>query len=132
MLLDLSELVIREGMHVGLDVDQESVEDPDLVFAAPLTGRLEFENSGDLISFHGRVNTALVAPCVRCLSDVKIPIRLDVDEHFPIEDVKHPRRKPEPGEEFDTVVSSVVYLDQGRPILDLDELLRQLIITEVP
>ena len=132
MLLDLSEIVIRHGMRVGHDVDQPDVDDPDLTFAEPLKGHLDFENGGDLISFHGRVNTAIIVPCSRCLADVRVPVRLDVEEHFPIEQVLHPDRPPAEDEEVDIDVSSVVYLDQGRPILDLDELLRQLILAEVP
>lgn len=132
MLLDLSEIVIRHGMEVSLEIDQPLVEDPDLVFAEPLKGKLDFENSGDLISITGEVDTALTIACSRCLADVRVPIKLEVEERFPIEDVTHPNRQPEEGEEWETLVSSVVYLDQGRPILDLDELLRQLIVSEIP
>jgi len=132
MLLDLSEIVIRRGMRVDLDLDQPGVEDPDLVFAAPLRGRLVFENGGDLVSIHGPVDTTLTVPCSRCLTPVSLPIHLDLDERLPVDDVLHPGRKPEEGEEWETDIGSIVYLDQGRPILDLDELLRQLIVAEVP
>jgi len=132
MLLDLSEIVIRQGMRVGHDVDQPSVEDPDLVFSEPLQGRLSFVNSGDLLSINGNVDAALTIPCARCLTDVRVPVHLHVDEHFPIEEVRNPTRKPSEAEDLETIVSSVVYLDQGRPMLDLDELLRQLIVTDVP
>jgi uncharacterized protein len=132
MLLDLSEIVIRQGMRVGLDVDQPSVEDPDLVFAEPLKGHLKFENGGDLISMHGKIATRLRVPCSRCLTDVLLPIELEIEEHLPIENVLHPNKPPDPEEDFDTDISSIIYLDQGRPILDLDELLRQLIVSEVP
>ena len=132
MLLDLSEIVIRDGMRVALDVDQPGVEDPDLVFAEPIRGHLTFANSGDLLNIDGHSETALVIPCSRCLKDVRVPLKLEVDEHFPIDNVMHPNRPPEDDAEYETVVSSVVYLDQGRPILDLDELLRQLIVAEVP
>jgi uncharacterized protein len=132
MLLDLSEIVIREGMRVKHAVDQPGVEDPDLVFAEPLQGTLSFENSGDLINIQGRVKSTLTIPCNRCLEDVRMPLALAVEEHFPVEEILHPDRQPKDGEEFDTTVSSVVYLDQGRPMLDLDELLRQLIVAEIP
>jgi uncharacterized protein len=132
VLLDLSELVSRKGMQVAHAVDQPGVEDPDLVFQEPLKGKLKFQNSGDLINITGKVGAALTIPCSRCLTDVRVPVDLRVEEHFPIEDVLHPKRQAEDGEDFDGLVSTVVYLDQGRPILDLDELLRQLIITEVP
>jgi uncharacterized protein len=132
MLLDLSEIVTREGMRVGLDLDQPNVEDPDLNFAEPLKGHLDFENSGDLISFHGRIDSTLIVPCSRCLTEVRMPVRLDVEEHFPVDQVLHPNKPPAEGEEVDIEVSSVVYLDQGKPILDLDELLRQLIVADMP
>lgn len=132
MLLDLSEIVIRHGMHVDLDVDQPGVEDPDLSFLEPLKGRLAFANGGDLVNIHGTLDMTLSIPCSRCLTEVRVPLELHVDEHFPIEEVLHPNRQPEEGEDYDPTVSSVVYLDQGKPILDLDELLRQLIIAELP
>lgn len=132
MLLDLSEIVIRDAMRVKHNVDQPGVEDPDLVFAEPLRGSLTFENSGDVINIQGRVASKLIIPCNRCLEEVQAPLALSVDEHFPIEEILHPDRQPTGGEEFDTTVSSVVYLDQGRPMLDLDELLRQLIVAELP
>ena len=133
MQLDLSEIVVRDGMRVALDVDQPGVEDPDLVFGERLTGHLVFQNGGDLINIHGNAQTTLVVPCGRCLADVRVPVKVDVDEHFPIDDVLHPDRQPTEDNGFDTVVSSVVYKDpQGKPILDLDELMRQLIVTEIP
>lgn len=132
MLLDLSEIVIREGMRVNHEVDQPQVEDPDLVFAEPMKGTLTFENAGDLINIRGKIHSTLILPCNRCLADVRMPLNLQVDEHFPIDEILHPNRQPEEGEDYDTTVSSVVYLDQGKPILDLDELLRQLIVSEIP
>lgn len=132
MLLDLSEIVIRNGMRTAFEVNQERVEDPDLEFAEPIRGRLTFENSGDLLNIQGHAETALAIPCSRCLAEVRLPVELEVSEHFPIDEVLHPDRKPDPDSDPDTLVSSVVYIDQGRPILDLDELLRQLIVTEVP
>jgi len=132
MLLDLSEIVMRTGMHAEVDLDQPGVEDPELVFAAPLKGHFAFDNGGDLVSIHGQAQTALQIPCARCLTDVEVPMEIPVEEHFPVADILNPTKPPEEGAEFDTVVSTVVYLDQGKPILDMDELLRQLIITEVP
>jgi uncharacterized protein len=132
MLLDLSEIVMRSGMHVGLDLDEPGVEDPDLVFQEPMRGHLDFDNGGEVLSIHGNVKTAVTIPCARCLAEVRVPVDLQVEEHFPIEDVLHPKRQPEEGAEYDTTVSSVVYIEQGRPMLDLDELLRQLTLAELP
>jgi len=132
MLLDLSEIVMRRGMHAALDVDQPSVEDPDLVFTEPLKGHLDFDNGGDLINIHGHVDSTLLVPCGRCLTDVRVPVQIEVEEHFPVEEVLHPDRPPGEDADLESVVSTVVYMEQGRPILDLDELMRQLIVTEMP
>ena len=74
MLLDLSEIVIRQGMRVDYEVNQPSVEDPDLTFAAPLKGRLTFDNGGDLINIHGGVDTVLTLACSRCLEPFEVPV----------------------------------------------------------
>jgi uncharacterized protein len=132
MLLDLSEIIIREGMRSDVEVDQSGVEDPDLVFKEPLRGCLSFVNGGDLINIHGNLETTLTLACSRCLTDVAVPLEVEVEEHFPIEDIRNPNRKHEEDEDYDATVSSVVYLDQGRPILDLDELMRQLLVMELP
>jgi uncharacterized protein len=132
MLLDLSEIVTREGMRSELAVDQPGVEDPDLVFGEPLRGHLTFQNSGELLNIGGKVESTLVIPCSRCLTEVRVPMEVDVEEHFTIDDVLHPNRQPDQDDDYDTTVSSVIYLEQGRPIMDLDELLRQLIVSEVP
>lgn len=132
MFLDLSEIVMRDGMRVGLDVDQPSVEDPDLAFSQPLKGRLVFSNQGDVINVDGEFTTTVRTACSRCLEDAEVPLTIPVDEHWPVDDVQHPNRPPDEGAELETVIGSIVHLDQGRPILDLDELMRQLIVAEMP
>lgn len=132
MQLDLSEIVMREGMRTRIELDEKGVEDPDLVFAAPVKGDLDFENSGDLLNIRGSADTALTIACSRCLTDVTVPVKLRVEEHFLLEEVMHPNRPPDEDADLASIVSSVVYIEQGKPILDLDEMLRQLIVTEVP
>lgn len=132
VLLDLSEIVVRAGMRSTIEVDQESVEDEDLRFAEPLAGSVTFQNAGDILRITGRVRTVLEIACARCLADVRVPLDVEVDEGLPLSEVTHPDAKPQEGEEFDPFVGSIIHLDQGRPILDLDELLRQRIVSEVP
>lgn len=132
MLLDLSEILIREGMKSALDVDQDSVPDPDLRFAEPVTGRVEFQNSGDLLNISGQVRTVVEIPCARCLADVRVPLNVTLDERLPLAEVAHPSPPTEEDSGLETIVSSIVHLEQGRPILDLDELIRQQLIIEIP
>jgi uncharacterized protein len=132
MLLDLSEIVMRSGMRSTVEVDQDGLADEDLRFAEPLVGRLQFENSGDLLNITGRIGTVLEIPCARCLADVRVPMDVTVEERFPLFEVTHPTAPPEAGADFDNMVASVVHLDAGKPILDLDELLRQELLVEIP
>ncbi len=132
MQLDLSEIVMRDGMRVVLEVDKPTVEDPDLIFVEPITGQLEFTNGGDVVSIQGPIQTSVTLACGRCLVDTTVPLEFELEEHFPISEVTQPNRQPAQDEEFDPTISSVVYLEQGRPILDLDELLRQWLVSELP
>ncbi len=132
MQLDLSELVVREGMRTVMDIDLPPVQDPDWEFIQPIRGTLTFTNGGEVIGIHGPLRTELRAPCDRCLAEVPSALEFTLDEDFAIEDVLHPGRRPTPDQDFDAVVGTVVYLDQGRPILDLDELVRQWAISELP
>jgi uncharacterized protein len=131
MYVDLSEIVTRRGMRVSLPLDMPGPDDPDLVFTAPLQGALVFSNSGELLNIRGSVDTAVQLPCARCLADTRLALHLDVEEHLPIAEVLSPRSVAEEGD-LETPVSSVVHLDQGRPILDLTELLRQLSVASLP
>jgi uncharacterized protein len=63
---------------------------------------------------------------------VRVPLDVTVEERFPLDAVTHPTAPPPEGEEFDNIVAAVVHMDAGKPILDLDELLRQELLVEVP
>lgn len=132
MLLDLSEIVIREGMKSRVDVDQGSLPEPDLKFVEPVVGHVNFQNSGDLISIGGNLKTVVEIACARCLADVRVPLEVKIDERIPIDDITHPDRPQDEDAGFETIVSSVVHLDAGKPIFDLDEFMRQQVLTEVP
>jgi uncharacterized protein len=132
MQLDLSEIVSRPGMRSEVALDEAGAPDADLVFLAPVQGRARFQNSGDLLLIDGDVSTTLELSCSRCLEPVLWPVTVRLEERFPLEEVLHPSLPPEEGGDWDTTVSAVVHLDAGKPILDLDELIRQQLITEIP
>jgi len=132
MQLDLSEIVSRPGMRSAVSLDEAGVPDPDLVFLTPVRGRVGFQNSGDLLLIDGEVETTLELTCNRCLEPIRWPVTLRLEERFPLEEVLNPSAPPEAGGDWDTTVSSVIHLDAGKPILDLDELIRQQLITEIP
>jgi uncharacterized protein len=132
MQLDLSEIVTRAGMRSTVALDEAGVSDPDLAYVAPVQGNVQFQNSGDLLLIDGDVSTTLELSCGRCLEPFRWPITVSLEERFPLVEVLNPSLPPEEGGEWDTTVSSVVHLDAGKPILDLGELIRQQLITEIP
>ena len=99
-----------------VDVDQGELTDPDLKLAEPVEGYVDFENAGDLLNITGRVKTVLEIPCARCLADVRVPLAVDIDERFPLAEVVQPPAASEDDAGLETLVSSVVHLDAGRPI----------------
>jgi DUF177 domain-containing protein len=132
MTLDLSEIVHNTGMHSTVQVDQVCLDDPEIICLEPLEGRVDFRNSGDLLMIDGEVAATVELTCDRCLEPVPWATTIHLEERFPIPDVINPPREPTEGQEFDNTVSSVVHLDASKPILDLDELIRQQLITQMP
>jgi len=132
MQIDLSEIIIRDGMTKRLAVDQTRVEDPNLVFVDPIVGEGVFTNAIEILTIKGETDTTVQLECARCLKPVETPLHVTLGEAFPIEDIREPGAKKENDLDTDFVVRSVIYLERGRPILDLDELLRQSILLELP
>jgi len=132
MKLDLSEISQRDGMRVVIDIDQPCVEGADFVCAEPVQGRLTFTNSGDLLLIDGTVRTTVELPCDRCLEPPCLPSEVTIEERFPLDEVAHPRLPAEEEIEFDNTLATVIHLDAGKPILDLDELVRQQLVMNLP
>jgi uncharacterized protein len=132
MKLDLSEISQRPGMRVTIDVDQPCVEGADFECAEPVQGRLTFTNSGDLLLIDGTVRTSVELPCDRCLEPARLPSEVTIEERFPLEEVARPRLPAEEEVEFDNTLATVIHLDAGKPILDLDELIRQQLVMSLP
>ena len=132
MKLDLSEISQRPEMRVVVDIDQPCVEEAHFTCAEPVRGRLTFVNSGDLLLIDGQVSTTVELPCDRCLEPARLPMEAVVEERFPLTEVLHPRLPTEEDAEFDNTLATVIHLDAGKPILNLDELIRQQLVMNLP
>jgi uncharacterized protein len=132
MKIDLSEISQRAGMRVEHDVDQPCLEGADFACAEPVRGHLTFANSGNVLLIDGTVGTTIELPCDRCLEPARLPSEATVEERFPLEEVLRPRLPAEEEEEFDNTLATVIHLEAGKPILDLDELLRQQFVMDLP
>ena len=132
MRLDLSEISQRPNMRVVVDVDEPCVEGADFVCAEPVRGELTFVNGGDVLLIDGPIRTAIELPCDRCLEPARLPMEVPVEERFPLAEVLHPRLPSEEDVEFDNTLATVVNLEAGKPILNLDELIRQHLVMNLP
>ena len=132
MKLDLSEISQRPNMRVVVDVDQPCVEEADFQCAQPVRGQLTFVNGGDLLLIDGTVRTTVELPCDRCLEPARLPMEVRVEERFPLAEVLHPRLPAEEDAEFDNTLATVIHLEAGKPILNLDELIRQQLVMNLP
>lgn len=68
-------------VDLEIDISPEALEleDPEFVFPEKVKGAILFTVSGDRVLARGRVETAVEADCVRCLTRVKATVRAPVD-----------------------------------------------------
>jgi uncharacterized protein len=132
MKLDLSEISQRPNMRVVVDVDQPCVEEAHFRCAEPVRGQLTFVNGGNVLLIDGTIRTVVELPCDRCLEPARLPEEITIEERFPLEEVLHPRLPTEEDAEFDNTLATVIHLDAGKPILNLDELIRQQLVMNLP
>jgi len=132
MKLDLSEISQRPNMRVVVEVDQPCVEEADFQCAQPVRGQLTFVNGGDLLLIDGTVRTTVELPCDRCLEPARLPMEVRVEERFALAEVLQPRLPTEEDAEFDNTLATVIHLEAGKPILNLDELIHQQLVMNLP
>jgi uncharacterized protein len=68
--------------HHDVNVDIEHVFDEDVIAVSPLTGQLEFLKTGANILITGLLNVTLQKSCARCLSDLILPVSIEIEEIF--------------------------------------------------
>lgn len=127
MKLDLSEIAQNIGMHATQEIDEPCfAEDEEIECVSPVRGRVELTNSGTLLLVHGGIKTDVRLPCSRCLTDVVMPVEVEIDEQFPLVHLGDAVFAM-PEEEEDTVSELV-----NNNLLDLEELIRQDLLVAMP
>ena len=58
-------------------------EDKSLVLLAPLSGEIELIKAGEDIVVTGSLSTVLELSCTRCLTPVRVPATIELEEHLP-------------------------------------------------
>jgi uncharacterized protein len=86
------------------------------------------QRSGDDIVVTGKIHTQIFADCVRCLEDAPVPVDVDIAALFTAKDEGH---RPEP-DELELTPEEISREFYSGDDIDLDELIRESIILEVP
>lgn len=126
MRIDLSEIVHHPGMRADQDFEEPCPGDLGLNCTAPVKGRLEFNNTGNLLLITGDISTEVTLECSRCLEDFSLPVDGKVEEEFRVEKVGD-SVKALPSEEEDISPDLIV-----NNMLDVDELIRQSLLLVLP
>lgn len=127
--LDLSEILHTHGMRLPADVNVPCTPELELDCVKPVTGRLVFTNTGNLLVIQGNVSATLRTTCPRCLSDVVSTTEAPVDEEFTITDDEVTGRADDESGMADPATAA---LWQGGTVLNLTELVRQSVVLAVP
>ena len=130
MVLDLTEILTHPGMRYDYSVDEPPLEVDDLVCVQPIQGMIQFANTGSALVLTGRVKTRVSLVCSRCLAPMELSLGIPISEQWPL---GHPSGFPAGSVpvvlEEDAPMAGGLF---SGPVMDLTELLRQLILLELP
>lgn len=128
MKLDLSEIVRNVGKQAANDV-REHCDPHEFGFECtePVTGKLRFANTGELLLVNGKIHTSVKMECGRCLIEFSQPMNVDIEEEFRIEHVGD-MIQALPMEDDDEAEGVLI----SNNVLDVRELVRQNLLLELP
>jgi uncharacterized protein len=124
--LNISELLRTPGMNYTYQVQETLRATPDLDYASPVVGYLNFHRTSNMLVIRGELEAAVRDECVRCLDEVIVPIETEVEEEFIIENMQVVAN---PNEEDGNQSVQAYFKDQD---LILDEFIRQQLLLEKP
>lgn len=129
MKLDLSEIVRNVGKLGANDIREQCVpEEFGFECTEPVTGKLRFANTGELLLVNGEIQTAVRMECGRCLTEISLPIRMVIEEEFRIEHSGGDLIQALPIEGDDESEKAMI----TNNVLDVKELVRQNLLLELP
>jgi uncharacterized protein len=103
---------------VNADIEHEF--DEDVIAVSPLSGRLNFLRTGSHIFVTGSLEVTLQKGCARCLTDLVLPVSIEIEELFYSKTdivTGHPVPIPEDVDEANLI--------DDHNIVDLSEIVRQ-------
>lgn len=132
MRLDLTELLQEPGRAAEYLIHEDHFVDEDLECVSPIEGKVVFTNTGGLLLLRGSAETSAALPCSRCTEYFEMKIGVEISEEFELEE-KTTRSSHQPvvtvKEEDENPITEKLF---DGYIFNLSELLRQLIMVEIP
>ena len=129
---DLAEVIRTPGMRQALEINEPPFEDEDVEYVSPLRGRVVVTNTGTLLLVRGPIDTVIAEQCSRCLTDVRVPIHVDLEEDFDLKVVDDPAHHGRPVPSVQVVEDDEVgQVFEGKTLM-LDVLIRQAALLAAP
>jgi uncharacterized metal-binding protein YceD (DUF177 family) len=132
MRLDITDVLREVGKHLDYSLEEPPMVDEDVECTQPITGKIEFTNTGGTLLIRGKAETGIALPCSRCGIYFERITRLKIDESF---ELKHTSTGPRylqtvtVIEEDESPIANKLF--EGH-VFNLSELLRQYILLDQP
>jgi len=115
-------------MRQVYEINEPPFTDDDVEYVSPLRGRIAITNTGSMILVRGPFQTTIAMECSRCLTPVRAPIDVEMEEEFDlrvVEDSTHHDKVVE------VVEDEVAGVFDGK-VIQLDVLFRQASLLAAP
>lgn len=131
MKLDLTDLTGHIGKHYVYEVNEPPFEggETGLKCTTPITGKIDFRNSGRHLVVRGDVTTKVELECGRCMGSLEIPMKVSLDDEYEIANIQAILAGQDDEVEEEEPEDETLLQDG---IFDLSEFLRQTIIVSLP
>ena len=131
MKLDIAEIVNYVGTRFGYDINERCDDLEGLVCLSPVSGHIEFTNTGGLIVVMGQLEGTVEVECGRCLKRFPMRLAAEICEHHKIHRPQAPMGEEEEVEDTEDIDEETAELWEGN-LFDLGELIRQGLLIEIP
>lgn len=132
MRLDISDVLVEVGKSLSYDVHEPPLVDEDIECVQPVTGKLDFINTGSALLIRGRIATAVALPCSRCNEYFEEGINAQVEEQFELRHVSAGPRTLQNITIIEEDESPIAGKLMDGQIFDLTEMVRQYVFIEKP
>ena len=115
-------------MRQVYEVNEPPYTDDDVEYVSPLRARLAITNTGSMILVRGPIQTTIAMECSRCLTPIRTPIDVEMEEEFDLRVVDDATHHDQVVEIVDEEIGNVF---DGK-IIQIDVLFRQAALLAAP